>query len=117
MMFSVVAIGLLAKIVASSTLYKMPETMEVQDDCTLPGNYTIENFTTFASKTNGSSNATSFHYVDSGTGIDTFCEQNSTSKSSSSTGATPRWPCDNPNVEFIFQTPGLTIIEAACPGR
>lgn len=93
-MFSVVVLGLLAKIVASSSLYSMPKAMAVADDCSLPANFTIENFTTFESKTNGTSNTTSFHFVDSGTGIDTFCERNATSVSTGA-GATPRWPVSN----------------------
>ncbi|KAI0125903.1 hypothetical protein BJ170DRAFT_453446 [Xylariales sp. AK1849] len=116
MLFSVLLAGLLAEIVAS-TSYSIPVEMAVEADCVMPSEYTISDFMTLGSQLNGTTNTTSFHFIDSDTGIDTDCERNSTSKTSTtSPNATPRWPCNDGNVEFIYQTNGLTVIEAACPG-
>jgi hypothetical protein len=118
MRFSTIVVGLLAEIVASA--YNVPNEMEVADDCTLPSKYTIANFVTFGDKLNGTLNTTSFHFTDTDTGIDTACQKNSTSKSTSPNGGTARYYCDNTNVEFIYQTTGiagLTLIEKACPDR
>ncbi|KAI1840639.1 hypothetical protein JX266_013146 [Neoarthrinium moseri] len=115
MLFSAVLVGLLAEVVASAA-YSVPVEMIAEADCTLPAQYTIGDFTTFGDKFNGTSNTTTFHFTDSATGIDTSCQRNSSSKSiTPGRGSTPRWPCDNSNVEFIYQANGLTVIEAACP--
>ncbi|KAI1866105.1 uncharacterized protein JN550_007794 [Neoarthrinium moseri] len=117
MLFSAVLVGLLAEVVASAA-YSVPVEMIAEADCTLPAQYTIGDFTTFGDKFNGTSNTTTFHFTDSATGIDTSCQRNSSSKSiTPGRGSTPRWPCDNSNVEFIYQANGLTVIEAACPER
>lgn len=118
MKFSAIIVGLLAEIAASA--YNIPIHMEVADECALPSEYTISNFVTYADKLNGTLNATSFHFTDSETGIDTACQKNSTSSSTSPNGGTARFYCDDTTVEFIYQTTGiagLTVIEKACPDR
>lgn len=88
-------------------------------ECWLPGNFTVTNFTVYTNLVDSSKNYTSFSYSDEGTGIDTFCCQNSTSKPD--TINTNSWPCDNLAVAFIYDTtkkiPELLMIERVCPAR
>ncbi|RYP49634.1 hypothetical protein DL768_004676 [Monosporascus sp. mg162] len=112
------ALGLLAGVATSKTFkYAIPAGIEATEGCTLPGEFEISDLTIFTDNLDSTKNVTSFHFTDVDTGIDTFCQWNSTSKSASP-GTAQRWPCDNTNVEFIYQTsgiPGLTLIEKACP--
>lgn len=108
-------------VVTSRTFkYALPANVEATAGCILPGEFEVSSFTIYTDSLDDSKNTTSFHYSDADTGIDTSCQQNSTSLSTSS-GAAQRWPCDNANVEFIYQTtsgvPGLTILEKACLDR
>ncbi|RYO91244.1 hypothetical protein DL762_002230 [Monosporascus cannonballus] len=111
-------LGLLAEVATSKTFkYTIPAGMKATEGCTLPGEFEISDLTIFTDNIDNTKNVTSFHFTDVDTGIDTFCQRNSTSKSASP-GTAQRWPCDNANVEFIYQTagiPGLTLIEKACP--
>lgn len=115
------ALSLLAGVVTARTFkYALPANVMAAADCTLPGEFEISDFKTFVDFADNTKNTTSFHYVDVDTGIDTTCQQNSTSESTS-TGAAQRWPCDDTTVEFIYQTtsgvPGLTMLEKACLDR
>ncbi|RYO89048.1 hypothetical protein DL764_008626 [Monosporascus ibericus] len=114
------ALGLLAGVATSKTFkYAIPAGTKATEGCTLPGEFEISDLTVFTDNVDNTKNMASFHFTDVDTGIDTFCQRNSTSKSASP-GTAQRWPCDNPNVEFIYQTsgiPGLTLIEKACPEK
>ncbi|KAI1649731.1 hypothetical protein F4815DRAFT_453984 [Daldinia loculata] len=115
-MYAVALLGLLAVPATSKALkYAIPVSLKATD-CTFPANYTVSNFTIYTDRTDSSKNSTSFLFDDPRTGINTSCSRNSTSKLSGSN----RWPCDDSNVAFIYQTTGiagLTLIEAACPGN
>lgn len=93
--------------------------MKISADCKTPGDYVITDFYTLGNPVDGSKNQTWFQFTDAETGIDTCCQKNSTSKSSTADNPdlNPRFPCDNAYVEFIYEPTGLTVIEAACPGR
>ncbi|ORY66438.1 uncharacterized protein BCR38DRAFT_484067 [Pseudomassariella vexata] len=119
MLFPAVLVGLLAGSATSKSLkYTIPASMKLADDCVTPGEYEIANFITFAGLANGTSNTTSFYFTDVDTGISTCCQRNSTSTPSTpNPNLTPRWPCDNTAVEFMYQANGLTVIEAVCPGN
>ncbi|EMR62056.1 hypothetical protein MGN70_005344 [Eutypa lata] len=112
-------LGLMVGVVTSKTFkYTLPSSVEATADCTLPGEFEISDFKVYTDFVDNTKNTTSFHYSDVDTGVDTSCQQNSTSKSTN-TGAAQRWPCDDANVEFIYQTTttgvsGLTLIEKAC---
>ncbi|XDG06467.1 hypothetical protein ABKA04_006082 [Annulohypoxylon sp. FPYF3050] len=111
--------GLLAASATSLALkYTVPTSLKATAvNCVYPANYTISNFSVFTDAADSTKNVTSFSFADAGTGIKTTCSHNSTSKPSSV--GTNRWPCDNSNVSFIYQTTGivgLTLIEVACPG-
>ncbi|ETS87630.1 hypothetical protein PFICI_01458 [Pestalotiopsis fici W106-1] len=115
MRYSTLVVGLLAEIASSA--FVAPVELAASA-CTLPSEFTIKSFTTFSEQTNGTYDSISFHFTDAGTGIDTSCEQNSTSVSTSPNGGTARYYCDDENVQFIYQTTGivgLTMIEKACP--
>ncbi|KAI2629836.1 hypothetical protein GGR54DRAFT_586577 [Hypoxylon sp. NC1633] len=117
-MHTIALFGLLAGSATSKALnYAVPVSLKAMD-CTMPANYTVSNFTIYTDRVDSAKNYTSFHFTDAGTGIDTFCGRNSTSKPMF-TGSN-RWPCDSPNVAFVWQTTGiagLTVVESACPGR
>ncbi|KAI0135425.1 hypothetical protein F4814DRAFT_444245 [Daldinia grandis] len=115
-MYAIALLGLLALPAASKALkYAIPMSLKATS-CTFPANYTVSNFTIYTDRTDSGKNNTSFLFDDPSTGINTSCSRNSTSKLSGSN----RWPCDDSNVAFIYQTTGiagLTLIEAACPGN
>ena len=92
--------------------------MKISEDCTLPATFTISNFVTIGSSLNATMNSTMFHFIDSDTGIDTNCYQNSSSVSATSpTGGATRYPCDDTVVEFIYSRGKLTLLEVACPEK
>ncbi|KAI1500117.1 hypothetical protein F5X99DRAFT_387718 [Biscogniauxia marginata] len=114
-LFSLMAVAVSAK----SLKYTVPSSLKAAaaSNCTMPAEYMIHNFTTYTDKADSTKNTTSFHFVDPGTNISSHCLSDSSSKPTGA--ASNRWPCENPNVEFIYQTTGivgLTIIEIACPG-
>lgn len=119
MRFSTIVAGLLVEIAGTTALtlpFGLSKLLEAESECVNPASYTVSDFTIFT--TNSTSNTTSFHFTDSDSGIDTNCQHNASSVSvTPSPGATPRWPCDNTAVEFIYQYNGLTVIEAVCPSR
>ncbi|KAI1398730.1 hypothetical protein F4819DRAFT_467607 [Hypoxylon fuscum] len=119
-MHAIMLLSLLAGQTASKALkYVVPATLAATD-CTYPANFTVTNFTTYTDSVDIAKNYTSFHYADVGTGIDTFCNRNSSSKPST-IGSGNQWPCDNQDVTFIYQPTGwnvaLTLAEIACPAK
>lgn len=117
-MRAITLFGLLAAPAAAKTLkYAVPSKL-LAANCTMPADYTVSNFTVYTDAVDSTKNNTSFYFADASTGINTFCSHNSTSKPS--TVGSNRWPCDDPNIAFIYQTTGaagLTMIEVACPGK
>jgi hypothetical protein len=120
MRFSTVVAGLLVEIAGTAALslpLDLSKMLASTGSCEYPANYTVADFTIFT-PSNGTANTTSFHFTDVGTGVDTICQRNESSQSVTPTpGATERWPCDNTDIEFIYQYNGLTLIEAACTAR
>ncbi|KAI1107528.1 hypothetical protein F4804DRAFT_297264 [Jackrogersella minutella] len=116
-MHTITLFSLLAASATSNALkYAVPSNIKVAG-CTYPANYTVSDLTISTDEVDSDKNITSFHFADPGTGIDTLCSRNSTSKPSSV--SSNRWPCDNQKVSFIYQTTGiagLTMVEVACPG-
>ncbi|KAI0383933.1 hypothetical protein F5Y04DRAFT_250036 [Hypomontagnella monticulosa] len=117
-MHAITLLGLLAGPVAAKALkYTVPSKL-LAANCTMPADYTVSNFTVYTDTVDNTKDNTSFYFADASTGINTSCSHNSTSKPS--TVGSNRWPCDDPNVAFIYQTTGvagLTLIEVACPGN
>lgn len=120
MLSSFALVGLVVSMAASTPLkYKIPANMKVAADCTMPSEYTVSDFSSYTNRSNQTT--VSFAYVDSATGINTRCARSPSSKPhNTNPSLASRYACDNANVEFIYQTAGvagLTVVEAACPGR
>ena len=119
-------LGLMAAAVSSRTLkYAVPDDLQLASDCTLPGVFEISDLEISTDTADAAKNATSFHFVDPDTGIDTNCRQSGEAEEGEdqplpTPGAAQRWPCDDDRVEFIYQTstgvPGLTVLEKTCLG-
>ncbi|KAI1385051.1 uncharacterized protein F4822DRAFT_381670 [Hypoxylon trugodes] len=118
-MYAITLLGLLVTTGISTPLkYAVPSSLKATaSNCIYPANFTVSSFTIYTDRVDSSKNTTSFSFADADTGINAFCTQNSTSKA---TGANSnQYPCDDPNVTFIYQTTGvagLTLVELACPG-
>jgi hypothetical protein len=87
------------------------------DTCTYPENpFEIQNFTIWTPAAGSNASMTiDFAYLDESTRIETSCHYNATSQNVARPEITPRYACDNTDVEFIWQNGKLTMIEAACP--
>ncbi|ATY63170.1 hypothetical protein CCM_06960 [Cordyceps militaris CM01] len=90
-----------------------------QQNCDLPQQFKIRDF---AGQANGTADASAptfftFSYADAATKVETTCQLNATSKSTSPAGLTPRFACENRDVKFIWEQnkQQLAIIERACP--
>ncbi|OAQ96616.1 hypothetical protein LLEC1_03712 [Akanthomyces lecanii] len=90
-----------------------------QQGCSLPSKFEIHDF---VGRANGTADAPSpsyftFSYADTVTNVKTTCQLNSTSKSTTPEGLTPRFACENRDVKFIWGQANsqLTIVERACP--
>ncbi|OAA65014.1 hypothetical protein ISF_04424 [Cordyceps fumosorosea ARSEF 2679] len=111
-----VALPLAAAYSAHPMLLKAVE----QQGCALPSNYTIRDFVGQTNGTNADADASSptyiaFAYADAATQVQTRCQFNATSKSTTPEGLTPRFACENRDVKFIWQPGQLTMVERACP--
>ncbi|KAI0841987.1 hypothetical protein F5Y06DRAFT_292808 [Hypoxylon sp. FL0890] len=116
-MYAMTLFGLLAVSATSEALKYATPSRLATTNCTYPVKFTVSNFTEYTDRVDSTKNMTSFYFADTGTGISTFCNRNSTSKPSSVNSN--EWPCDNSDVLFIYQTTGiagLTMVELACPG-
>ena len=99
--------------------YQVPHSLAalVEDtDCILPDDFNVQKFV--AESADGGKTLGSFDFIfaDDSTNATTPCHFNSSSKSVVDDGRTPRFACDNSNVQFIWQNLTLTLIEAVCPG-
>jgi hypothetical protein len=84
--------------------------------CVLPESFIIQNVQIWTPAAgNNQSQTISFGYFDNSTSIQTSCQYNSSSENVGKPGLAPRFACDNPVVEFIWQGGALTMIEKACP--
>jgi hypothetical protein len=99
--------------------YAVPQSLSVlvdEDDCVLPDDFDIQNFTAQSSDGGNVLQSFDFGFLDDSTNITTPCHFNSTSKPIGDPGRTPRFACDDSVVQFIWQNGTLTIIEGVCPG-
>ncbi|KAI0482887.1 hypothetical protein GGR56DRAFT_622012 [Xylariaceae sp. FL0804] len=113
-----VLVSLMAALVASkSPYYAVPTKVKLAtQNCTLPVEFKVIGFQIYTDAQDGSLNQTSFTFVDSDTGINTYCQQNASSVPVGS--SSDQFACTNPLVSFVYDTtdvPGLTLIETACP--
>ena len=107
-------------LVSAVAMYAASLPLHVRDSvdsgsCILPGDYQIENLGGLSS--NGSYFSTlDFTFKDDTTLLDTQCHLNGSSVPIEYPGRAPRFPCDNPHVQFIFSTDRIAMIESLCPG-
>lgn len=95
----------------------VPDTVTTDDSCVFPEGYVIDQFTSWTpSASNNRSSFFGFGYTDQNTSVSTTCEWNSTSKAVIPGGASPRYACDNPLVEFIWENGTIDLIEKICVG-
>lgn len=113
------AVAALPMAASAYTAHPMLLKAAEQQGCSLPTEFKIRNF---AGQTNGTADAPApscftFNYADAVTGVETTCQLNSTSKSTTPEGLTPRFACENRDVKFIWGQANsqLTIVERACP--
>ncbi|KAK0748237.1 hypothetical protein B0T21DRAFT_380118 [Apiosordaria backusii] len=105
------------------TAYTIPpaaikSAMEADSDCIFPVGFNITNFKVFTpAPGNNRSQILSFDFFDDSTSISTSCAFNETSKNVAPFDFTPRYPCDDYRITFIWnnQTQGLSMIEKVCP--
>ncbi|TQV95895.1 hypothetical protein V2A60_001062 [Cordyceps javanica] len=108
-------------IVAAAAAYTAPPMMlkaAQQQGCNLPQGFQVRDF---AGHANGTDDAPApsfftFAYADNSTSVETSCQLNATSTSTTPEGLTPRFACENRDVKFIW-TPSnkqLTLVERAC---
>ncbi|KAI1779893.1 hypothetical protein F4818DRAFT_400979 [Hypoxylon cercidicola] len=107
---------LVVPVMSKALKYHVPSSLQARA-CQLPANFTVSDLTIYTDDVDNNKNYTSFSYSDVGTGIDTYCSRNSTSKPGTVNEGS--WPCDNSNVAFIYDATVpksyLTIVEIACP--
>jgi len=102
--------------VAYSIPLTPPKEFVADASCTSPESFVIEQFEVWTPAAgNNRSTIINFGYWDNSTDIQTVCHFNGTSKNVAGPGLTARYPCDDPTVEFIWQSSTLTMIEAVCP--
>ncbi len=105
-----------------ATAYVVPAELRALSEsagCVYPGNFTVEQVTTWAPASSGNASADpyiSFTYSDPATNIATFCAYNATSKSlTAGRGLAPRYACESDIVSFIWQKNLISIAETTCP--
>jgi hypothetical protein len=111
---------LVLSLTAALPTYNLPiaikSIFEADETCTLPAQFQIEQLQEWTPEAGNNNSATvNFAYWDNSTQIQTICHFNETSENvAPNPDLTPRYACDDPTVEFIWQYPTLTIIEKAC---
>ncbi|KAK1527669.1 uncharacterized protein CCOS01_07931 [Colletotrichum costaricense] len=94
---------------------KLMAMVEASEDCNLPDDFQIQNFT--AESADGkTADSLDFTFNDDSTVLNTQCHLNASSVPVSGDGRTPRYACDNASVQFIWQNGTITVIEKVCPG-
>ncbi|KAI1811454.1 hypothetical protein GGS20DRAFT_107921 [Poronia punctata] len=120
MLATTILFSLVAAASASKALhYTVPTAFKAvaNNNCTLPAEFVVTDFTTYQDKTKGAISTVHFTFLDPDTKIKTTCERNPSSKASGPSRNVYR--CDNPYIGFVYQTTGiagLTLTEVACPG-
>lgn len=107
----------------STLAYRPPPELLAQSRtdsaCNFPPDFHIQNFAAKSNETGPAANlsAYNFTFVDKTTKITTNCSFNSSSVSTTPTGLTPRFACDDTDVKFIWQNAQrqLTVVERICP--
>jgi hypothetical protein len=93
---------------------------QAASNCILPGNFSLQNvvwWTPSAARNGSASPVLNFDFADKATEATTACHYNASSKPIGETPSTPRYACDNPSIEFIWESSQnlLDVIERVCP--
>ncbi|KAK5987602.1 hypothetical protein PT974_11734 [Cladobotryum mycophilum] len=87
--------------------------------CTFPGRYHVKDFIGQSNSTGSTAVLSSYNFTfeDAETNTTTFCQWNTSSVSTTPSGLTPRFPCENHDIKFIWEDDKreLTPIERFCP--
>ncbi|KAF7534831.1 hypothetical protein G7Z17_g13305 [Cylindrodendrum hubeiense] len=101
--------------------YSVPNSLAIAEadtnnSCVLPNDYQIKGYSA-ESNSDGTLSAFSFTFEDDTVKVTTPCEFNSSSVSVRG-NPTPRYQCDNNDIEFIWEDAKqyLTMAESVCPG-
>lgn len=94
-------------------------TAAAQDGCVFPAQYTISNLIGTSNDTHKPTmSAFTFDFGDVETKTTTKCTFNEKSVNVAPNGGVPRYACEKPNIEFIYDIDAtkLWLIERLCPG-
>lgn len=123
MRLDILLLAALPSALAAKLAYAPPATLMAKaqsqdDDCDLPPDYQIKNFSGKSNDTASTLSAFDFTFVDKVSKVTTLCHFNSTSKSTTPGGMTQRYACENGDVKFIWEKDDkdLWMIERVCPG-
>jgi len=123
-MISHLLLGVLPSVAFGAQLgYSLPPALmafaQTADDCIFPASFEVRDFGGISNSTNGTTlGSLDFSFTSTDTEVTTLCHYNSTSEPSVPPGRTPRYKCENDDVEFIWENDKtrLTMIERVCPG-
>jgi hypothetical protein len=123
MMFNVLLAALPSVALGAQLAYSPPPALmafsQAADDCIFPANYEVRQFGGLTNSTRGTTlESFDFSFASLETEVTTPCHFNSTSESSTPPGRTPRYSCENSDVEFIWESDKrqLWMVERVCPG-
>ncbi len=115
-MLTILSLALVAPFAAAKVNYKVPTMLLQESSCIYPEGFEVAGLRTWLPvQGNNKSSTVDFSYRDNSTSIHTACHLNSTSVNVGRPGLAPRYACNDPTVEFIWQNETLTLIEKACP--
>jgi len=88
------------------------------DDCSFPASYEVRNFAGQSNDSSSTLGLFDFEFKDPDTKVETVCHFNESSESSTPSAPNPRYPCENEDIEFIWENDikKLWLIEGVCPG-
>lgn len=106
----------------SALLYSPPAALMAKvmadESCNFPANYEVLDFAGQSNVNSSTLESFDFEFQDTDTQVTTLCHFNESSESTTPTGPRPRFPCENGDVEFIWENDvkKLWMIEGICPG-
>lgn len=121
MKFSLFALAALPLAVLAEVAYHVPQAMKAKaedDGCVFPRGYHVLDFQGSTNNTRKQTlSAFNFTFVDPDTQTASLCQLNSSSVSTTAPGYTPKYPCENPNIRFIWQQSRkeIWLLERICP--
>jgi hypothetical protein len=105
----------------SALAYEPPaelRAMAAQADCNFPNDFKIGQFAAKSNDTGATLQSFNFTFSEDNNNVETFCEWNMSSISTTPAGLEPRFNCENGEVKFIWENDkkNLWMIERICPG-